>query len=63
VIVKFIFRVVAETMLGNRDDQVGVVYQSFNRFEHYPHGERKRDDVPDLSGNMRLDYSIFGVTY
>jgi hypothetical protein len=29
----------------------------------YPNGERKRDDVPDLSNNVRVDYSIFGTTY
>lgn len=62
-IVKFIFRVIAGSMLRNRDDQIGIIYQSLNRFEHYPHGERKRDDVPDLSGNLRIDYSVFGVTY
>lgn len=62
-IAKYIFGVVADTMIGNTDDQVGLLYQSFNRFEHYPHGERKRDDVPDLSNNLRIDYSIFGTTY
>ncbi|MBP1730274.1 MAG: hypothetical protein H6Q55_703 [Deltaproteobacteria bacterium] len=50
-------------MLQNKDDQIGVAYQSFNRFEHYPHGERKKDDVPDLSNNIFIDYSIFGTTY
>ena len=24
---------------------------------------RNRDDVPDLSNNVRVDYSIFGTTY
>ncbi|MDP2861175.1 MAG: hypothetical protein Q8N95_00110 [Desulfobacterales bacterium] len=62
-IAKYVFGVVAETMIENKDDQIGLAYQSFNRFEHYPHGERKRDDVPDLSNNVRIDYSIFGTTY
>ncbi|WP_319779040.1 hypothetical protein [Maridesulfovibrio sp.] len=62
-IVKHIFGAVANTMLNNKDDQIGLAYQSFNRFEHYPHGERKRDGVPDLSGNVFIDYSIFGTTY
>ncbi len=62
-IAKFIFRVVADSMLRNKDDQLGLVYQSFNRFEHYLHGERKRDGVPDLTQNLRIDYSIFGTTY
>jgi len=42
------------------DDQLGLVYQSWNRWEHYPHGERKRDDNLDLTGNIRYDYSLFG---
>lgn len=62
-IAKFVFGIIADSMIKNKDDQIGVVYQSFNRFEHYPHGERKKDDVPDLSNNMFIDYSIFGTTY
>ena len=62
-IAKCIFGLVADTMIENKDDQIGLAYQSFNRFEHYPHGERKRDDVPDLSNNIRIDYSIFGTKY
>lgn len=62
-IAKYVFGIVADTMIENKDDQIGLAYQSFNRFEHYPHGERKRDDVPDLSNNVRIDYSIFGTTY
>jgi hypothetical protein len=62
-IAKYVFGMVAQTMIENKDDQIGLAYQSFNRFEHYPHGERKRDDVPDLSNNVRIDYSIFGTTY
>jgi len=62
-IAKFAFGIIAEAMLENKDDQIGVAYQSFNRFEHYPHGERKKDDVPDLSNNIFIDYSIFGTTF
>jgi hypothetical protein len=62
-IAKFAFRVITQTLLNNKDDQIGVLYQSFNRFEHYPHGERKKDDVPDMSNNMRIDYTIFGTEY
>lgn len=62
-IAKYVFGEIADTMIGNKDDQVGLAYQSFNKFEHYPHGERKKDDVPDLSNNLRIDYSIFGTTY
>lgn len=62
-VAKFVFGMVTDTMLRDRDDQIGILYQSFNRFEHYQHGERKRDDVPDLSNNMLVDYSIFGTVY
>ena len=33
---------------------------SLNRWEHYPNGERNSEGVPDLTGNMLIDYSIFG---
>ena len=62
-VAKFVFSVVTENLIRDRDDQIGIMYQSFNRFEHYPHGERKRDDVPDLSNNMLVDYTIFGTEY
>lgn len=60
---KFLSRAITKAMIENKDDQLGVYYMSLNRMEHYPHGERKRDDVPDLSNNLRVDYSIFGTTY
>lgn len=53
---KYLLRVAAD----QDDDQLGLVYQSWNRKEHYPHGERKRDDNQDLTGNIRYDYSLFG---
>jgi len=62
-VAKYVFSLVADTLIENKDDQIGLAYQSFNRFEHYLHGERKRDDVPDLSNNVLIDYSIFGTTY
>jgi hypothetical protein len=56
---KFIINVSADIIKNNKDDQLGILYMSLNRKEHYLHGERKKDDVPDLSGNMFIDYSIF----
>jgi hypothetical protein len=53
---KFILRQYAD----KDDDQLGLVYQSWNRMEHYPHGERKRDGNKDLTGNIEYDYSLFG---
>jgi flagellar protein FlgJ len=28
--------------------------------EHYPHGTRDRQDVPDTTGNILVDYTLFG---
>ena len=42
------------------DDQLGIVFQSWNREEHYKHGKRIKDGVPDLTKNMLYDYSMFG---
>ncbi len=62
-ITKFVFKIIGNTMQKNKDDQLGILYQSFNRFQHYPHGERKKDNVPDLTNNILIDYSIFGTAY
>ncbi len=57
---KFVAKTLAERIRHNQDDMVGLLYTSLNRREHYPHCERKRDHVPDLTNNMFVDYSIFG---
>lgn len=58
-ITKFLTNVAAGILKQNKDDQLGILYMSLNRREHYLHGERKKDGVPDLTGNMLIDYSIF----
>ncbi|MBD3232414.1 MAG: hypothetical protein GF315_01680 [candidate division Zixibacteria bacterium] len=58
---KFVTESLANNLRQNDDDLIGVLYMSLNRWEHYPHGERKRDDIPDLTNNMLIDYSIFGI--
>ncbi len=62
-IAKFVSRAIPQVLVRNRDDQVGLYYLSLNRMKHYPNGERKRDDVPDLTNNVRVDYPILGTTY
>ncbi|HAQ64247.1 MAG TPA: hypothetical protein DCR43_00065 [Bacteroidales bacterium] len=42
------------------DDLAGMLLTSFIRREHYPHGIRDKQDTIDLTGNMYVDYSIFG---
>ena len=60
VVAKFVAEVVADNLKKKKDDLAGLLYMSLNRREHYPHSERKRDDVADLTGNMLVDYSLFG---
>jgi hypothetical protein len=45
---------------ANRDDLVGYWLQNLNRPEHYPHALRDRQDTPDTTGNMLVDYTLFG---
>jgi hypothetical protein len=58
-ITKYISNVILDILINNNDDMIGILYTSLNRQEHYLHGERKKDDVPDLTNNMLIDYSIF----
>jgi hypothetical protein len=45
---------------ANKDDLVGYWQATLNREEHYPHGLRDRQEVPDSTGNLRIDYTLFG---
>jgi hypothetical protein len=44
---------------ANRDDLAGW-QATLNRAEHYLYGTRDRLDVPDTTGNIRVDYTLFG---
>lgn len=55
----FVAKAVTEVFKNNRDDQAGLFLASFIRKEHYPNGKRDKEDVPDLTANMFLDYTIF----
>lgn len=57
---KFLIDMIGKVLGKNHDDMIGLFYMSLNQREHYPHGERKKDNVPDLTNNVLLDYSIFG---
>lgn len=57
---KFVATLVAQQQRAKRDQLLGMLCMSLNRREHYPHGERKRDAVPDVTGNLLIDYSLFG---
>jgi len=56
---KFVLGKVADELLRNKDDQIGVVYQSFYRALDFPAGDRQAMNIPDLSGNLRIDYRIY----
>jgi hypothetical protein len=45
---------------ANKDDLVGYWQATLNRAEHYPYGTRDRQDVSDTTGNIRVDYTLFG---
>jgi hypothetical protein len=49
-----------QQLKANKDDLVGYWQCTLNREEHYPHGTRDRQDVPDSTGNIRVDYTLFG---
>jgi hypothetical protein len=49
-----------QKLRANKDDLVGYWQATLNREEHYPHGIRDRQDVSDSTGNIRIDYTLFG---
>jgi flagellar protein FlgJ len=49
-----------QKLLTNKDDLVGYWHATLNRAEHYPHGARDKQDVPDTTGNIQVDYTLFG---
>jgi hypothetical protein len=44
----------------NKDDLVGYWQASLFREQDYPHGTRDRQDVYDTTGNILVDYTLFG---
>lgn len=58
-VAKFATNVTAHNMARKGDKQLGLLYMTLNHAEDYPYGERKADDVMDLTNNMMVDYSIF----
>ncbi len=60
-ITKFLAKGITHFMKKNKNDQLGLVEQSFIRELHYPNGKRTANEVTDLTGNMWYDYTIFGT--
>jgi hypothetical protein len=49
-----------QKLRANKDDLVGYWQLTLNRAEHYPHGARDRQDTADTTGNILVDYTLFG---
>lgn len=57
---KYVIGKIADELLQNKDDQLGVVYQSFYRGLDYPGLDRQAHEIPDTTGNLRIDYRLYG---
>ncbi|MDR2130900.1 MAG: hypothetical protein LBP56_07040, partial [Odoribacteraceae bacterium] len=55
-----VIKLLHDKLLANKDDLVGYWHNALNRAEHYPHGTRDKQDVHDTTGNILLDYTLFG---
>jgi flagellar protein FlgJ len=49
-----------QKLKANRDDLVGYWQATLSREEHYPYGARDKQDSPDTTGNILVDYMLFG---
>ncbi|ERN41565.1 hypothetical protein KR51_00017830 [Rubidibacter lacunae KORDI 51-2] len=56
---KFLLRSVTTFMKNNKNDQIGLIEQSFVRKFDYPDGRREGDEIQDLTGNMWYTYKLF----
>jgi hypothetical protein len=56
----FAVEVVKKLAKKNRDDLIGILYTSLNRYEHYPDLEMEVAEMEDLTKNMLISYSLFG---
>jgi hypothetical protein len=49
-----------QKLRANKDDLAGYWQTTLNRAEHYPHGVRDKQDTYDTTGNILVDYTLFG---
>ncbi|HTL81471.1 MAG TPA: hypothetical protein VL651_07195 [Bacteroidia bacterium] len=59
-IIKFAAKTITDLVKKDKDDMIGLLYMSLDKAEHYPDGKRNSVNVPDLTGNIMIDYSIYG---
>ncbi|MDR1171674.1 MAG: hypothetical protein LBL24_04390 [Bacteroidales bacterium] len=50
-----------QKLRANKDDLAGYWQATLNRAEHYPHGTRDKQDTYDTTGNILVDYTLFGI--
>lgn len=58
-VTEFVTKIVAKELSVNKDDQVGLYCESFNIWQHYPDLNLKGKDIPDMSNNCLISYSLF----
>ena len=61
VITQFTVSSILKIVKDNKDDQVGYYLASFIRDLHYPNGKMDFKDDTDLTNNMKVDFTAFGV--
>jgi hypothetical protein len=49
-----------QKLKANKDDLVGYWQTTLHREEDYPHGARDRQGIADTTGNILIDYTLFG---
>jgi hypothetical protein len=59
---KQVMQAVTTNMMGNEDDQLAVIQQSFIRPRDYPAGTRQGVGVQSMKGNAWYDYFIYGMS-
>jgi hypothetical protein len=57
---KTVVSLLRQKLRANNDDLAGYWQTSLIRTPDYPHGSRDRQDVYDTTGNIRIDYTLFG---
>ncbi|MDR0836282.1 MAG: hypothetical protein LBN11_06885 [Tannerella sp.] len=58
-VTRVIASLIQKKLKTNKDDLVGYWQMQLNRAEHYPHGTREKQDSPDTTGNILVDYTLF----
>ena len=59
ILITYLTNVLTDRIKKNKDDVIGIIYMSLNRVEHYSQCFRQTENVPDLTENMFVDYTIF----